>query len=592
MLVPASNADLEHADVDDRSGRPNANSGTRPPGLWLVGLAVGVTVVRWLFAADRRVFHLFPDEAGQLAMARWLGGGNPWKLFGHSTWQPGFAILLAPVYVVTDDPLMVFRVALGMNACLAGAAAVLLAILARRLTTLSSGGCIGVAAVVSLLPASLSASAHAWAEPLVSLTFLGSLLALVHFVEGERLRDGLVAVVVSVGGFAAHGRLLLMAATVGIVVIGVECRRRRWARMGIALVVFALTMIAVYAITAAAQDALWEDPDRTNSVSATLRRLATDPLALVDTLIGQFWYLLVATAGLSFVGLWVVVSSAFKAGGEARFGCDARRPGSNDARVLLALLLPQVALSVLFTSDRGRIDQVIYGRYNDAVALPLIVVGIAWFVDATDVRRRAQVLGTTGGAMLVTTSFLLLRFGTSVDGDRAVGSMVAGLIPYYGRGPIGGIVVPAIGGLFVLLTLGLTKAMPRRSEAGFAAVLGFLVVVAGVSTYHGLSVNLNHFESARQVEEVRALVPPGETLGFRFVPSDEVSYVLTSHQRLAAQTYQMYLPEYEFVRDNGPYDDIGPYVFAPRLDPAMLDAGAVALWEAEDTGMTLWLEQR
>ena len=125
-----------------------------------------------------------------------------------------------------------------------------------------------------------------------------------------------------------------------------------------------------------------------------------------------------------------------------------------------------------------------------------------------------------------------------------------------------------------------------------AVVATSLVAVAGVNTHHGLAVHLNSFEATRQVEDVRALIPPGETVGFRVVPPSEVSYVLTIHQHFSAQLFQMYLPEYEFVTDEGPYDDVGPYVFAPRLDPALLDAGAVALWEEDGWGMTLWRERR
>ena len=577
--------------MGDDPSQLNENPRTQFPWSWLAALSIGVALARWLFAADRRVFHLFPDEAAQLAMGRWLGGGTPWKLFDHSTWQPGFAILLAPIYAVTDDPVTVFRVAICLNACVAAASAVLLAFVARRLTNLSMIGCIGAAAIVSLLPASLSASAHAWAEPLVSLTFLGSFLALARYVEREEMTDGLIAVMVGVIGFLAHGRLLPMAATAGLVVLALECRRRRWRRVCLVAVVFASAIAAVYALTAAAQRALWDAPDRTNSISATLRRFAQDPLALVDTLVGQSWYLLVTTAGISFVGLWAVCSSAFKTHAAAAGG-QQTVPNSTDARLLLELLLPQLALSVLFTSDRGRVDQVMYGRYNDAVVLPVLIVGIAWFVGAAGVRWRLPVFATTIGVTLATTAYLAFRFGSSIDGDGFVREMVPGLAPFYGSGAAGGVAMPAVLGLIVLFTLGLTTFMPRLAATGFAAVATALVAIAAMMTHHGLAVDLNHFESAKQVEEVRAMVPPGETIGFRFVPVDEYSLVLFVHQRFAAQLYQMYLPEHEFVRDEGPNDDVGPYVFAPRLDPALLDAGAVALWEADDTGMTLWREQR
>ncbi len=52
----------------------------------------------------------------------------------------------------------------------------------------------------------------------------------------------------------------------------------------------------------------------------------------------------------------------------------------------------------------------------------------------------------------------------------------------------------------------------------------------------------------------------------------------------------MYLPEYRFRVDEGLDDAVGPYVFAPRQDPELTEAGATTLWESDNIGMALWLE--
>src|SRR5690606_22404847 len=57
-----------------------------------------VAAVRFWFAVDRRVFHVVADEPGQLAMARWLSGGTRWNMFDHSTWRPGYSLVLAPIF--------------------------------------------------------------------------------------------------------------------------------------------------------------------------------------------------------------------------------------------------------------------------------------------------------------------------------------------------------------------------------------------------------------------------------------------------------------------------------------------------------------
>jgi hypothetical protein len=140
----------------------------------LAALFLVVTAGRCIFNADRKVFSLFPDEPASLAMARWISGGPHWDMYWSSTWRPGYSTLLAPIFWLTEDQESIVRMGLLLNACIGGLSVVLLAVLASRLTTLSTKAALVVCAAIGLSAPSLSASAHLWAEPLVTLTFLGT----------------------------------------------------------------------------------------------------------------------------------------------------------------------------------------------------------------------------------------------------------------------------------------------------------------------------------------------------------------------------------------------------------------------------------
>ena len=104
---------------------------------------VVVALVRLWISRGRDEFSLWPDEPAQLAMSRFIGGGVPWNMHDHSTWQPGYATLISPVHWFTDDPVTVLHVALAVNAVLGGIAAFLLVLIVRQLThprTLGRGG--------------------------------------------------------------------------------------------------------------------------------------------------------------------------------------------------------------------------------------------------------------------------------------------------------------------------------------------------------------------------------------------------------------------------------------------------------------------
>lgn len=576
-VVPAPDPATDDVPVDAVPGRT--------PRRVLLVAAVVVAVARWLFAADRTVVHAFPDGVAQLAMARRIAGGTPWSMFDHATWQPGLATLIAPIYWITDDPTVVYRSAIALNCVIAGVSAAYATLLIRRLTHWGWMPSAVMAVVVAMLPASISASAYVWAEPLVTLCFLAALLAAMRFVERPTASSGLLTIAWSALGYYAHGRLLPMLA-VSAAVVGVVAWRARRRRLAVGAVVLAgLMYVVVTVVSGIIHDAVWTSPDRTNTVGETLRRFGS-PRALVEWGVGQLWYQLVTTAGLFGVGMIVVVRAALRP-----TPAGAPGPAVRDARVLLAFAVPLIGLSVLFMSGRMRGDHLIYGRYTDAIAWPIVAVAAAWMLDP--LRRARSTIAMLGGvavATVVAAVVVEVRFGDVLREDLGVPAMVAGLFPYIADRQTVDVLVPTVLAIVVLAILLIVDAAPRRRVEIVLLVVGSLLVVGALQTHFALRRGLNSFARASDVRAVDDIVPAGEVIGFHFVPKDEPSMVFEAAQRRSAQLYQMYLPDHRFEIDRGLRDDVGPYVFAPRLDPELTEAGAVPLWESEDTGMVLWRE--
>ena len=169
---------------------------------------------------------MIPDEPGQLAIARFLGRGARWNMFDHSTWRPAFGALVSPATWFTDDPVAMYRAAIGVNAVLGGVSCVLLAVLAARLTGLSRAACAVLAAAVSLAPALLFTTNYVWSEALVQTTFLAFLLAALRFLEHPSLAWGGAMIAAAALGFATHSRLLPLAVVGAAFVVFVMVRRR------------------------------------------------------------------------------------------------------------------------------------------------------------------------------------------------------------------------------------------------------------------------------------------------------------------------------------------------------------------------------
>src|SRR5690606_37771679 len=115
------------------------------------------------------------------------------------------------------------------------------------------------------------------------------------------------------------------------------------------------------------------------------------------------------------------------------------------AAVLIALTGPLVMTSVTFMADRVRADQLIYGRYVDAIAWPLAAIGLATAVrllldhrhDRGHRHDPAQRPGVPLLLGVVTACGIFglvvaWRHGDQLTGDVGLRMMVPGLLPYIG----------------------------------------------------------------------------------------------------------------------------------------------------------------
>ncbi len=303
---------------------------------WIVAGAVTasiVTIARLWISRGRDEFSLWPDEPAQLAMARFLGGGVPWTMHDHSTWQPGYATLLSPVHWLTDDPVVVLHGALALNALLGGSAAWLIVLLVRRLTPLGPGSGAAVATILALGPAALFTTVFVWSESLVAVFFLATVIALLRFGESPTIGRGVLAGAGAALAFGTHSRMLSLAVvTIGVAVVLATRREMRPRAAGIVALATIAAMIGVRSYTGFVVDRLWDEPSTTNSLGGAIDHVIDAPHTTLLALVGQAWYLLVSTVGVVVYGTVELVRAAR---GPRRGTCTPRRRAPARHRRLL-----------------------------------------------------------------------------------------------------------------------------------------------------------------------------------------------------------------------------------------------------------------
>jgi hypothetical protein len=540
--------------------------------------ALVVTSVRLWVSRGRREYAIWPDEPSQLAVARFIGGGTRWNMYDHSVWRPLFGTLLAPIYLFTDDPGTVLRAGLVLNAVLGGAGAALLVLVARRLTAASPAQSAVVAVIVALVPGALFTTDFVFAESLVVPLYLATLLGLIAFQGSPSLWRGVAAGLAAGAAFAAHSRMLPLAFVVVAAAVVAAVRRRLAVRDAVAVV--GVTGASVYlasAYTAYVVDRLWREPSTRNSIGGVLEQLGNGVAVLVSGL-GQLWYLLVASVGVVAYGVVVLVRSAI-----GRSGSDL--PKAADARVVLVAVGSCVALSVVFMSDRWRSDQLVYGRYNEAVIGPVLVVGLAALIGAVPLRRASAVVAGTVAAILASGSLLWALRSTELSDGNGLEPMILGLQPFMTSATSIEVVRISIWAAGLAGAVGAVAILGRRRRGGavwLVVAVSALVLVGFVRTRTIIDRQWDDSGDVSAVEDLRSgPLVDGVPVDFHLPLGN------TSTGRM--MLYQFHLPRTEFtvVHDVGEQAS-SRFVFA-RLDVDGVEgSGARLVWRDPRGRYGLW----
>ena len=544
---------------------------------WIVSGAVtaaAVVLIRLWISRGRDEFSLWPDEPAQLAMARFLGGGVPWMMHDHSTWQPGYATLLSPVQWFTDDPAAVFHAALALNAVLGGAAAWLIVVLVRRLTVLGPRSAAAVATIIALAPAALFTTVFVWSESLVAVFFLATVIALLRFAESPTIGRGVLAGAGAALAFGTHSRMLPLAVvTIGVAVVAAARKETSLGAAGTVALATVAAIVGVKFYTGFVVDRLWDEPSTTNSLRGAIDHVVDAPHTTLLALVGQAWYLLVSTVGVVVYGTVELVRAAR----DRELG-----PARRDAVLVLVVAVCCIAPSVLFMANRFRPDQIVYGRYNDVVIVPILVVGLGFLATTTATRRVVTMMSASIAISIACAAALLIWRRGALGSGSGIEPMILGLQALSSSTQSIDVVrITAVATvLTVVVAAAAIGARHARRPALLVGALGLLLVLANVRTGHLIGDQWNGRGDLSEViqlgdeelsggADVEFLLPDGE-----------------STDRL--MMYQLYLPHNRFtvVED---LDDGGqtPYIFAPTDDPELSESATV-VWRDPYRDFGLW----
>lgn len=444
--------------------------------LLLAGTGV-LFVARLVLSLVRTGPVVVADEVGYVTNARVLAGGVSGQMRDAPFYRGGYSLLLTPLVGVIHSPEAAYRGVLVLNAALAASVAPLLFLLLTRHFGVSPRSAVWAALAAAAYPTVTVLSQVALSENLLFPGVVVWLLcwgALLDAPGGRRRLAWSAALgACTIALFSIHGRMIVaVGVTVAAAILLAIRRRIELQAAAIAVAVIAIGYVPVRVLNHFLMSRSWggHAPDEVGNRLAgagTAHGLA----GLARNLVGQTWYVVVATLG---------VVLAFGIGSWRRELLTLRRRDAATSAKLLALLLAMLAgllvVSALSFHEVERPDMLVYGRYVEVVLPPILAIGLAR-LSAGALPRIAPVVGTVVAA----TAFVVLLRET-IDPARPTNGWNIASFPFVMRnlGPL-----PLIGaGAAACAAFSVAILVARRRPAFLAPAVLLLFVPTTAAAEH------------------------------------------------------------------------------------------------------------
>lgn len=313
------------------------------------------------------------DEVDTLLVGR-VALGMPTPHVDGAGYFPGWGLLTAPGWWVTDDPFTFFRIAMVIGVVVAALTIWPLARVATRFGLTTAQGVVA-AAIVMTLPARTVQSAFALSEKLVFLMVALAVLTAYRLWEKPTPGRGVLFALATAGAFFAHARMAVLVILAALWLLAFALRAAR------------VAVASLVTLLAASGLAYWLGKHWNAHLVVNgfhqeghLKHNLLHPHLglLARTMVGEAWLQLLASFGL--VALGVVVALAL-AGKDLR-----QRHVSPIVLVVLAAagLYLASALDWADVKDlhaaipqQQRLEVWLYARYADPLAMILTLAGVA-----------------------------------------------------------------------------------------------------------------------------------------------------------------------------------------------------------------------
>ncbi|HWD63594.1 MAG TPA: hypothetical protein VG405_00345 [Solirubrobacteraceae bacterium] len=289
-------------------------------------------------------------------------------------------------------------------------------------------------------------------------------------------------------------------------------------------------------------------------------------VTVLENLVGQSWYLVVSTFGLTLVLARLATGRADRTTIRGSPPLGPLRPW------LLALTGGLLLVSAAAFPTRTRPDMFVYGRYVEVVCPPLVTCGLAWLPSS-----RPPFRWTAAVIVLLTAAVAVIRVVAVGGGapDRWDVSALPFLTFDLGAGVLGGAGLVALVGARLLLL----PSSRRRVQAPVVVMALFLPVIA-YTVWNPV------------ITSQRAVYPSGwqspQTVASKY-HMRVIDYDLANYDVIGLYVTQWFLPHTHVMLINGShFNPADAFVFAAGNRSSTAHPGYSIVWRDAGRDQVLW----
>ena len=436
--------------------------------------------------------NILDDEFGYWGIAAYFAGIDWSSATSHiSYYSYGYSILLTPLFWLFDDPVVIYRAALVINSVLLSLIPTISLSISKKIFPKTNKWFLLIVSFsVSLYPSYIVYSNIAWSESL--LIFVCWMIVWCFFYLNRNSPTWIffLTAFFLVYAYSIHQR------TIGILIAGVITIILMKTKKNInskQLLSFILSLGILLIIHTLIKDHittnLWYNSENigTNDYSGQLSKLKE--LFTIDGLFrafyimcGQLFYIGTSSYLMGYFGIFCIIS-ILRELNKIRIMSENNtvRSINNVSFPLIFLIfgfIMSYAISVIFMINANRIDHILYGRYNDMIIGPIILIGI---ISTVEYYKRIFLPAAISISLLVLTG-IISAFGINkLNSQLFNGITVIGIKQYYINGIFNFKIAMGITVVIVLLYIFLSKIKHKMPIAPLLVlVFGSIFFISGM----------------------------------------------------------------------------------------------------------------